>query len=1457
MPSKNKKLSESFLKSSATHQDVVDDKLQRKQYRKVLEELSEVTERRKQIYDSTNSVILVNQPYDLEGFSDFLESIRDTRPVNRYPGRQIDYHYYNHISSFQDIYDAVREVKAQYRRGFRMEIVFGSIWEETEYILEDNSSVDKLSYFDRFLIHAANGKFQFIRANGSKSQSIIIRGNNDINNAINQMTPEAIVDNAYVNRENTKVRLIGIYATLITITSLDVRMGSKTKLPDYLKNIRALIGLENIDGNLCFFASIAIYSGCRVDRTITKAKKIFKEFYGYDHTNEYPGFDYQNELDAFEQKFLCPVNVYSINSDLSCDTIRLSALVNNGDPVNSHQRSCDLNLYLNHFSYIRDMTKAIRDYRCKICTMKFKDNYDLNRHMEVCGTEIVSFPNEWERLFHKKGNIIYNLCEYYGYSKEVGSDLAKELLKVKDELYKYVYVIVWDMEAMLKLIVNTSVSVSNTNYLGEHVPECIPIASNIPGYEEQYLFNKDPVKLIKEFFQYLDKATAVASQLMKDQMAPLFNAIKSADEGIRYGVTVLNKKNEEVELEPFSHEEVQFPKIEEYCKGCPIIGFNSGKYDINVLTKYGFVGEILKRSPLVQSKDGSWKREDPFVIKTCNQYKQIKVDNINFLDQMLYCAGGTNLKSFIKSYTGKDQKFVFPHDKNTSYEFLDEPVNSLTVDDFESKLKNKNILNDLRKDDKDKRSLTELFQQFKDECVRLGLWDKKIYDLLEHYATMDVKPLLEACLKQRELFYDFKLEMFKDAMTLPGLSQQVLNKFMFKKFEEMMEMKLGEIENKSMELPEIISVPVELVNVYNLYRQRGQSLFLSQKDLVKRISHYELQDLNKAREPPDLTPANILQILKRDNHKCFYCESELCYDTWTMDRINNNKSHDYDNLVSCCKKCNSSKANKPMMEFYRKKQLEIYSNENEDKLIFLNTNPVVFDLFKSNLIGGPSLVFHRYHEKGVTYINKVRYSKNRGFYYIDERTHLVKKIVGYDANSLYPWGMMQDHLCGKLEYRTAEELAKDGIDWDHVKEQTLNEEFFGCCEVDIEVPKKLWNKFTEFPPLFIHADVNTRNCGEYTDRLINHLGRTNKLYRHKIDSKLISSLKATKVLIMTPLLKWYLEHGLVVTKLHSVIEAQRGKPMKDFIDWGADQRRLGDQEVEVINEKGEKVKCKPNAIKAENAKLEMNSSYGGMEMDKTKHMKVKFCDEVHFNKYKNEYHYAGGEEHMMDDDVVYEVSLHKRMIKQDVAMHIGYGILQYAKLRMLQFYYDFLQKYIDDKSFQLIQMDTDSLYMALSADRIEDIVKPEMIEEFEKDKHNWIPRTKECECCKSNPDIKLHEAYDKRTPGLFKVEKEGDRIIATTCKSYYLDGAKGKKMALKGGQSRNNVQWESFYNSLFNMENIEGENMGFKMNRDETGRRAMNTYTTRKIILSPLYIKRIIFDDGVHTGPLDVDTLFD
>jgi hypothetical protein len=82
------------------------------------------------------------------------------------------------------------------------------------------------------------------------------------------------------------------------------------------------------------------------------------------------------------------------------------------------------------------------------------------------------------------------------------------------------------------------------------------------------------------------------------------------------------------------------------------------------------------------------------------------------------------------------------------------------------------------------------------------------------------------------------------------------------------------------------------------------------------------------------------------------------------------------------------------------------------KYLFSNVPGAYFSLFsekdkdayytmKSNNVGGPSIIFNRYHEKGNT---PIREGEMRAK---EREPKPCKKVVGYAANALYLWAIMQ------------------------------------------------------------------------------------------------------------------------------------------------------------------------------------------------------------------------------------------------------------------------------------------------------------------------------------------------------------------------------------------------------------------------------------------------------------------
>ena len=198
----------------------------------------------------------------------------------------------------------------------------------------------------------------------------------------------------------------------------------------------------------------------------------------------------------------------------------------------------------------------------------------------------------------------------------------------------------------------------------------------------------------------------------------------------------------------------------------------------------------------------------------------------------------------------------------------------------------------------------------------------------------------------------------------------------------------------------------------------------------------------------------------------------------------------------------------------------------------------------------------------------------------------------------------------------------------------------------------------------------------------------------------------------------------------------------------------------------------------------------------------------------------------------YKIDLRKSKIDITRPFQVGIVVYQLAKLRMLQFYYEFLDFYFDRQDFELIQMDTDSMYFAFSREKLDDAVRPGYEAQFEEDKKRWLAWDK----------------WSNREPGLFKLEKEATSGIALCSKCYHVeDQATGQaKVSSKGVNKRQiEMRRERFERALEGSRDM-ATNRGFRMHNG-----AMYTYEQRKLGLSAYYDKRWVLPDGIHTEPIE------
>ena len=937
-------------------------------------------------------------------------------------------------------------------------------------------------------------------------------------------------------------------------------------LPTYVKNNKSIIGLETdshgviyID-NLCLFRCLGLHLG-------REAAALYAE-YTDTPVRHFAGVTL-DELDKVETTFKTNVFVYQL---VKIDNGKTMAELVRRSPA-QYQETMYVNLHESHYSYIQDIGKYCHSYRCRKCgDSLWKCPWKLLRHERTCEGGI-------RRVY--KGGV-------YRPPSSIFERLDDEGITVPEALRFYPFRATFDFECFFDRD-NVPADSDKVHWIARHVPLSVSLASNVPGLEpaQCYVTDGDSDKLVADMMSHLHAVSDAAFESLKPSYESVLNELEARKEA-------WDSAEEECGLEEAENEDEvarknrtnPFKKLLDqlfsWLRQLPVIGFNSGKYDLNMI-KRSFV-------PLLISNNAA-------VIKRQNTFMCLSTTNLKFLDVTQYLAPGVSYDKYLKAYGCDLQKGHFPYEYMDGIGKLEDRVLP-PQSAFFSQLKNEGISDA--------------------DYVRCqAVWhDNQMKTLREYliwYNNRDVTPFLDAIAKQFAFYRDRDIDMFKDGISVPGLS-------------------------------------------------------------------------------------------------LLYLFSNLPKDTYFV--------------------------------------------------TFNRTNRDLHKLVKDNIVGGPAIIFHRYHEKGIT--------KIRG------GSELCRKIVGYDANALYLWALMQDMHTGWYVRRReengfrpqqAQPYGQMAIQWltresdrtgctirhqgngrekrvgkllvdgwcaktrtayqfhgcyfhgcpkcyDHEETNTLNGKtmgtlladtkkhttylrrhvkvvemwecqwkreskalprpkwnmtqseiladvvngtLFGMVECDVHVPPELRPYFSEMQPIFKNANVSRDDIGPYMRQYAEE---------HDIMSTprrmLVGSYRGEKILLTTPLLRWYLAHGLVVDRVYQIVEYSPKPCFQHFGESVSTARRDGDVDPD-------------KSIIADTMKLLGNSAYGKTVTNVDRHRDVKYCTEGGTSTLISNKRFRQLD--VVTDDA-YEVTSSKARVTYDLPHHIGFFVYQYAKLRMLEFYYDFVDRYV-------------------------------------------------------------------------------------------------------------------------------------------------------------------------------------
>ena len=289
------------------------------------------------------------------------------------------------------------------------------------------------------------------------------------------------------------------------------------------------------------------------------------------------------------------------------------------------------------------------------------------------------------------------------------------------------------------------------------------------------------------------------------------------------------------------------------------------------------------------------------------------------------------------------------------------------------------------------------------------------------------------------------------------------------------------------------------------------------------------------------------------------------------------------------------------------------------------------------------------------------------------------------------------------------------------------------CEVDLEYPDSLhdytsdlpfaperkqpdWNMFPFYMKQFWN-NICTQRGKPFSERYIS----TEKL--------LLTVENKYHYVVHYVLLKYYLQKGLILQKIHRAIQFTQKKWLEPFISANTEKRSSAQTTFE-----------------KDYYKLRSNSVFGKTMENVRKHQTYKLVNTP------ERLQHATADLRALDCDIFSEnlvgIKCFKTKVLLDKPVYVGQAVLDYSKLTMYQLYYDFIKTHPKIISSYVAGGDTDSLFLELTTSPNVDLYNDILLEMIGVcfDSSNY------------SPDHFLYDASCKAKLGFFKDESCGHLV---------------------------------------------------------------------------------------------------
>ena len=274
-----------------------------------------------------------------------------------------------------------------------------AVWNSWPWSCKMNMSVGCV------LTHKNDGRFRYFHSSSNNAtlleRSKFVSRESDLDDVLDELTSMDLAQKATSLRPNTEWKLHALTNLTFYFTKLKGvgRVGAgDIVLPNRIRGSRSIVCLTRnkhtgrpYDDNLCFFRCLALLERCRCgegrcgcvsvsERLVVKLYDAYKCCTGITcEPSDFPGVTLA-DLVTLERAFDVRITVFRLISAERADVI-WSSKKRGGRPLN-------LNVYNNHFSFVKNVSAFARSFVCYGCETAFTRASSMNQH--VCRFERIT-----------------------------------------------------------------------------------------------------------------------------------------------------------------------------------------------------------------------------------------------------------------------------------------------------------------------------------------------------------------------------------------------------------------------------------------------------------------------------------------------------------------------------------------------------------------------------------------------------------------------------------------------------------------------------------------------------------------------------------------------------------------------------------------------------------------------------------------------------------------------------------------------------------------------------------------------------------------------------------------------------------------------------------------------------------------------------------------------------------